>query len=106
MTTGPGTAPFTAGEVQNQDPAAGGRPVAAGVAVHAAGRAGRRRRTEILDLGLELCASSLRDLSAVAAGAEEVGFARDRLDALTAVAAGLDPARARRAASPAPAARR
>ena len=31
-------------------------------------RAGRRRRTEILDLGLELCAAWLRDLAAVAAG--------------------------------------
>ena len=44
-------------------------------------RAGRRRRTEILDLGLELCAAWLRDLAAVAAGAEEVVFNRDRLDA-------------------------
>jgi DNA polymerase III subunit delta' len=65
----------------------------------AAKRAGRRRRTEILDLGLELCASSLRDLSAVAAGAEEVVFARDRLEPLRAAASGLDPARARRAAA-------
>ena len=43
-------------------------------------RAGRRRRTEILDLGLELCAAWLRDLAAVAAGADEVAFNRDRLD--------------------------
>ena len=61
-------------------------------------RAGRRRRTEILDLGLELCAAWLRDLAAVAAGAEEVAFNRDRLDLLRSQAAGLDPARARRAA--------
>ncbi len=54
-------------------------------------RAGRRRRTEILDLGLELCAAWLRDLAAVAAGAEEVAFNRDRLDQLRSQAAGLDP---------------
>jgi DNA polymerase III subunit delta' len=45
-------------------------------------RAGRRRRTEILDLGLELCAAWLRDLAAFAAGAEEIAFNRDRLDLL------------------------
>jgi len=63
-------------------------------------RAGRRRRTQILDLGLELCAAYLRDLAAVAAGAEEVAFNRDRLDALRGRAAGLDgPAAPRRAAA-------
>ncbi len=61
-------------------------------------RAGRRRRTEILDLGLELCAAWLRDLAAVAAGAEDVVFNRDRLDLLHTQAAELDPARARRGA--------
>jgi len=61
-------------------------------------RAGRRRRTEILDLGLDLCAVWLRDLGAVAAGAEEVAFNRDRLEALRQQAAGLDLARARRGA--------
>jgi DNA polymerase-3 subunit delta' len=61
-------------------------------------RAGRRRRTEILDLGLELCAAWLRDLAAVAGGAEEVAFNRDRLDRLRSQAAGLDPAGARRGA--------
>jgi DNA polymerase-3 subunit delta' len=61
-------------------------------------RAGRRLRTEILDLGLELCADWLRDLAAIASGAEEVAFNRDRLDLLRAQAAALDPARARRAA--------
>jgi DNA polymerase-3 subunit delta' len=61
-------------------------------------RAGRRRRTEILDLGLELCAAWFRDLAAVAAGAEDVVFNRDRLDQLRAQAAGLGPARARAAA--------
>ena len=64
----------------------------------AAKRAGRRRRTEILRLGLELCATYLRDLAAVASGAEEVAFNRDRLERLRAQADGLDPARARGAA--------
>ena len=58
-------------------------------------RAGRRRRTEILDLGLELCSTWLRDLAVLAAGAEEVVFNRDRLDVLRAQAAAVDPARAR-----------
>jgi DNA polymerase-3 subunit delta' len=61
-------------------------------------RAGRRQRTEILDLGLELCAAWLRDLAAIAAGAEEVAFNRDRLDQLRSQANGLDCARARRGA--------
>ncbi|MDX6594785.1 MAG: polymerase subunit delta [Solirubrobacterales bacterium] len=61
-------------------------------------RAGRRRRTEILDLGLELCAAWLRDLAAVASGAEEVAFNRDRLDQLRSQANGLDPRAARRGA--------
>jgi DNA polymerase III subunit delta' len=61
----------------------------------AAKRAGRRRRTEILELGYELCAAWLRDLAAVAAGAEEVVFNRDRLDTLRSQATGLDPSRAR-----------
>jgi DNA polymerase-3 subunit delta' len=64
----------------------------------AAKRAGRRRRTEILDLGLELCAAWYRDLAALATGASEVVFNRDRLTELQAQAAGLDPARPRRAA--------
>jgi DNA polymerase-3 subunit delta' len=61
-------------------------------------RAGRRRRTEILELGYELCAAWLRDLAAVASGAEEVVFNRDRLELLRSQADGLDPARARRGA--------
>jgi len=61
-------------------------------------RAGRRRRTEILELAFELCAAWLRDLAAVAAGAEEVVFSRDRLDLLRSQAQGLDPAAARRGA--------
>jgi len=58
-------------------------------------RAGRRRRTEILDLGLELTALWLRDLAALAADAEEVAFDRDRLDVLRGQAAKVDPAWAR-----------
>jgi DNA polymerase III subunit delta' len=70
-------------------------------------RVGRRCRTEILDLGLELCAAHLRDLAATAAGAEEVVFARDRLDQLRAEAAPLgDPAAARRGAAAAQETRR
>ena len=61
-------------------------------------RAGRRRRTEILDLGLELCADWFRDLAAVASGAEDVAFNRDRLEQLRSQSQDLDPARARRAA--------
>ncbi len=60
--------------------------------------AGRRRRTEVLDLGLELCGAWLRDLVAVSAGAEDVVFNRDRLERLRGQAQGLDPARARRGA--------
>ncbi len=59
-------------------------------------RAGRRRRTEILDLGLELCGLWLRDLAALASGAEEAVFNRDRLELLRARATGIDPAKARR----------
>ena len=61
-------------------------------------RAGRRHRTKILDLGFELTAVWLRDLAAVAAGAEEVVFNRDRLGKLRDQAEGLDPAAARRGA--------
>jgi DNA polymerase-3 subunit delta' len=61
-------------------------------------RAGRRRRTEILDLGLELCAVWLRDLATIGCAADEVVFNCDRLEPLRGQAAGLDPARARRGA--------
>jgi len=67
-------------------------------AAEEAKRAARRRRTEILDLGLELCADWLRDLAAVGSGAEEVAFNRDRLAVLREQAAALDPAAARRGA--------
>jgi DNA polymerase III subunit delta' len=61
----------------------------------AARRVGRRRRTEILALAFELCATWLRDLAAVASAAEEVVFNRDRLEALRPQAQGLDAAAAR-----------
>jgi DNA polymerase III subunit delta' len=64
----------------------------------AAKRAGRRRRTELLDLGLRLAASWFRDLAATAAGAAEIAYNRDRLAQLQSQAAGLDPNAARRAA--------
>jgi DNA polymerase-3 subunit delta' len=62
-------------------------------------RAGRRRRTEILELGFELCATWLRDLAAVAAGAEEVVFNRDRLERLRAQAGEVDATAARQGAA-------
>jgi DNA polymerase III subunit delta' len=61
-------------------------------------RAARRRRTELLDLGLALTAAWYRDLAALAAGAPEVVHHRDRLGQLGERAAGLDPGGARRAA--------
>jgi DNA polymerase III subunit delta' len=67
--------------------------------VDEAKRAGRRRRTEILDLALELCAAWLRDLAAIASGAEEVAFNRDRLELLRSQAEGIEPAAARSGAA-------
>jgi DNA polymerase III subunit delta' len=64
----------------------------------AAKRAGRRRRTELLDLGLGIAAAWCRDLAATAAGAADLAHNRDRLDDLRSGAAGLDPVTARRAA--------
>jgi DNA polymerase III subunit delta' len=61
-------------------------------------RAGRRRRTELLDLGLSLTAAWLRDLAAAASGAADLAYNRDRLAELESQAAGLDPNRPRRAA--------
>jgi DNA polymerase III subunit delta' len=74
-----------------------GRRISAKEIGEEARRVGRRRRTELLDLGLELCAGWFRDLGAVAAGAPELVLASDRLDALSADAAGLDPVRTRQA---------
>lgn len=64
----------------------------------AAKRAGRRRRTELLDLGLSLAATWFRDLAATAAGATDVVYNRDRLSQLQSRASGLDPNHAREAA--------
>jgi DNA polymerase III subunit delta' len=64
----------------------------------AAKRAGRRRRTELLDLGLGLTAAWFRDLAATAADAADAAYNRDRLTQLRSEAAGLDPGSARRAA--------
>jgi DNA polymerase III subunit delta' len=64
----------------------------------AAKRAGRRRRTELLDLGLALAAAWFRDLAAAASGAAGVAHNRDRLPQLQSRAAELDPNAARRAA--------
>jgi DNA polymerase III subunit delta' len=64
----------------------------------AAKRAGRRRRTDLLDLGLRLTASWYRDLAATASGAAEIAYNRDRLAELQAQAADLEPASGRRAA--------
>ena len=61
-------------------------------------RAGRRRRTEILDLSLGLLGAWFRDLSAAAEGAPALALNADRLAELEAAAKGLDPRRARRAA--------
>jgi DNA polymerase-3 subunit delta' len=61
-------------------------------------RAGRRRRTETLDLALELSASWFRDLAATASGATEVVYNQDHLAELGSSAASLDPSRPRRAA--------
>jgi DNA polymerase-3 subunit delta' len=62
-------------------------------------RAARRARTEALDLGLALMAAWLRDLAAVAEGAESVAWNADRLEELRAASAqgagGLDARRAR-----------
>ncbi len=60
-------------------------------------RAGRRRRTEVLDLGLALTAAWLRDLTATAVGAADLVFNRDRAAQLGSQADGLDPAGARQA---------
>jgi len=60
-------------------------------------RAARRRRTEVLDIGLELAASWFRDLAAVGAGAPEVAYNQDRLTQLQSQAEEVDLAEARRA---------
>jgi DNA polymerase-3 subunit delta' len=64
----------------------------------AAKRAGRRRRTELLDRGLSLAVTWFRDLAAAASDAADVVYNRDRLAQLQSQAAGLDPGSARHAA--------
>jgi DNA polymerase III subunit delta' len=64
----------------------------------AARRAARRARTDALDLGLALIAAWLRDLAAVAEGADGLVLNTDRVAELRAAATGLDGRRARRGA--------
>ena len=61
-------------------------------------RAGRRRRTEVLDLSLALLGAWLRDLASIGEGAPELVLNPDRGAALAEAASGVDPRRARRAA--------
>jgi DNA polymerase-3 subunit delta' len=63
----------------------------------AAKRDGRRARTEVLDLGLELAALAFRDLLCIAEGADGAVLASDRAPALAASAPGRDPRRLREA---------
>jgi DNA polymerase III subunit delta' len=79
---------------------AGGAAAKRGVRdAQAAGRrAGRRRRTEVLDLSLALLGAWLRDLAAVGEGAPELVLNADREAALESASAELDPRRARRGA--------
>jgi DNA polymerase-3 subunit delta' len=64
----------------------------------AAKREGRRARTAVLDLALDLTALSFRDLVCVAEGADEAVLGRDRVPALAAEARSRDPRRLRTAA--------
>jgi DNA polymerase-3 subunit delta' len=61
-------------------------------------RDGRRARTEILELGLELAAIAFRDLVAVASGADAAVLGTDSVADLAPAAAGRDPVRLRQAA--------
>ena len=60
-------------------------------------RAGRRARTEVLDLGLELAAVAFRDLVCVAEKAEGAVLGGDRVEALAPAARGRDARRLREA---------
>jgi len=71
---------------------------AAREAEEAGKRAARRARTEALDAGLGLLAAWLRDMAAVAEGADDLVLNADRLDELRAAADGLDARAARRGA--------
>jgi DNA polymerase-3 subunit delta' len=83
-------------EVLEADKEAGVKRSARDIA-DAAKRAGRRRRTELLDLALRLAAAWFRDLAAVASGAGHIAYNRDRLPQLRSQATDLDPSAARRA---------
>jgi DNA polymerase-3 subunit delta' len=63
----------------------------------AAKRDGRRARTEVLDLGLELAAIAFRDLVCVAEKAEGAVLGTDRIDSLAPAARGRDARRLRAA---------
>ena len=60
-------------------------------------RDGRRARTEVLDLGLELAALTFRDLVCVEEGAEAAVLAIDRSPELAGMARGRDARRLREA---------
>ena len=64
----------------------------------AAKREGRRARTGLLDIALELASLTFRDLVCLAEGADEAVLARDRLATLAADARSRDPRRLRTAA--------
>jgi DNA polymerase-3 subunit delta' len=61
-------------------------------------RDGRRARTEVLELGLELAAIAFRDLVADASGAQAAVLGTDRIGDLASAAAGRDPVKLRQAA--------
>jgi DNA polymerase-3 subunit delta' len=61
-------------------------------------RAGRRARTQMLDLGLELATLTFRDLVCMAEGAREAVLATDRIDSLAGAAQARDSRRLREAA--------
>ena len=61
-------------------------------------RSGRRARTYVLELGLELATLTFRDLVCLAEGAREAVLATDRIDALAPAAQARDPRRLRQAA--------
>jgi DNA polymerase-3 subunit delta' len=61
-------------------------------------RAGRRARTHVLELGLELATLTFRDLVCVAEGAPDAVLATDRIDTLAGAAQARDPRRLRQAA--------
>lgn len=61
-------------------------------------RDGRRARTEVLELGLELAAIAFRDLVAVAVGADDAVLGSDRIGDLAPAASDRDPAKLREAA--------